>query len=302
VSKDLISIVLPIYNGEKYMRESIESCIKQTHKNWELIIVDDSSTDNTATIANEYVLKDSRISYFKNDHNIKLPRTLNKGFSLARGNYLTWTSDDNMYKPNALEYMLNALTSDTRAQFVFTSCEIIDEEGNIIEYINASKDFRKEIIGVNCVGACFLYSREVYEILGDYDVGTFLAEDYDYWLKVFSKFLVVHIREYLYQYRWHSGALTSTENKQKLFDAYENVVLKNLKGFGKLDYLSKYYLYKGLHSHRTYKSDISERNKYKVKFNYYSIWYALFRLIPLRFKEYGFIGIIKKIIIKQVRR
>ena len=61
MSTDLISIVLPIYNGEKYMRESIESIIMQSYQNWELIIVNDCSTDNTAEIANEYVKKDKRI-------------------------------------------------------------------------------------------------------------------------------------------------------------------------------------------------------------------------------------------------
>jgi glycosyltransferase involved in cell wall biosynthesis len=284
------------------MRESIESCIIQTYKNWELIIVDDNSTDNTASIANEYVLKDSRISYFKNEQNIKLPRTLNKGFSLAKGNYLTWTSDDNMYKPNALKSMLNALKADIKAQFVFAACEIIDEKGNVIEYINAPKDYKKEIIGANCVGACFMYSRKVYETIGDYDVDTFLAEDYDYWLRIFSKFSITYIREYLYQYRWHDGALTSSEKKEKICEAYEKVVLKNLNSFGKLDYLSKYYLYKGLDIHRICKINIREINKYKIKYAYYRIWHTVFMKVPLKFQEYGFIGIIQKSINKIVRR
>ena len=85
----LISIVLPIYNGEKYMRQSIDSIIGQTYQNWELLIVDDSSTDGTAAIAAEYVQKDSRIQYYKNPQNMRLPRTLNRGFSLAKGAYLT---------------------------------------------------------------------------------------------------------------------------------------------------------------------------------------------------------------------
>ena len=83
--KDLISVVLPVYNGEKYLRESIDSVIAQTYQNWELLIVDDCSTDSTALIAKEYAEKDSRIHYYLNEKNLRLPRNLNRGFSLAKG-------------------------------------------------------------------------------------------------------------------------------------------------------------------------------------------------------------------------
>ena len=125
MSTDLISIVLPIYNGEKYMRESIESIIMQSYQNWELIIVNDCSTDNTAEIANEYVKKDKRIKYYKNDKNMRLPRTLNRGFSLSKGDYLTWTSDDNLFKQGAFEKMVDALKNNN-ADFVYASYETID--------------------------------------------------------------------------------------------------------------------------------------------------------------------------------
>ena len=77
---DLISIVLPVYNGERYLRESIESVIAQTYTTWELLILDDCSTDRSAEIAKEYEKKDSRIHYYRNERNLRLPRNLNKGF------------------------------------------------------------------------------------------------------------------------------------------------------------------------------------------------------------------------------
>ena len=128
---ELVSIVLPIYNGEKYMRQSIDSVIAQTYTNWELLIVDDGSTDGTAAIAMEYAEKDARIRYHKNPQNMRLPRTLNRGFSLAKGDYLTWTSDDNYYYPTAIEKMVNCLKNDQR-EFVFASCDIIDEDDKIV--------------------------------------------------------------------------------------------------------------------------------------------------------------------------
>ena len=78
--EELISIVLPVYNGEKYLRESIDSVLNQTYRNWELIIVDDCSTDSSAKIAKEYTNKDKRIYYYRNENNLRLPRNLNKGF------------------------------------------------------------------------------------------------------------------------------------------------------------------------------------------------------------------------------
>ena len=130
---ELISIVLPVYNGERFLRASIDSVIAQTYQNWELLVVDDCSTDSTASIVREYVQLDPRIKYFKNEVNLRLPRNLNRGFSLAQGNYLTWTSDDNVFRPTALEKMYNALKADPEAQFAYASCDITDEEDNQLQ-------------------------------------------------------------------------------------------------------------------------------------------------------------------------
>ena len=85
---ELVRIILPVYNGEQYLRESIDSVIAQTYQNWELIIIDDCSSDASPSIAASYAERDSRIHYYRNEHNLKLPRSLNRGFSLAKGEYL----------------------------------------------------------------------------------------------------------------------------------------------------------------------------------------------------------------------
>lgn len=78
-NESMISIVLPVYNGERYLKKSIESCLNQSYRNWELLIIDDGSTDRSAEIAKEYVQIDSRVHYYRNEHNLKLPKTLNRG-------------------------------------------------------------------------------------------------------------------------------------------------------------------------------------------------------------------------------
>lgn len=162
------------------MRMSIDSILSQTYNNWELLIIDDGSTDCTAAIAQDYILKDSRVHYYKNPENMRLPKTLNRGFSLAKGDFLTWTSDDNYYYPTALETMHNALVQQGK-DFAFASCDVINGDGDIVECITVSDAAKKSIVGTNPVGACFLYSRKVYETVGEYDPEMTLVEDFDYW-------------------------------------------------------------------------------------------------------------------------
>ncbi len=105
----LVSVILPVYNGEDTIAESIDSVLAQTYQNLELVIVNDCSTDGTQAILKEYEAKDRRVRVIDNSVNLKLPRSLNVGFSDAKGEYLTWTSDDNLYHPSAIEEMAAVL-------------------------------------------------------------------------------------------------------------------------------------------------------------------------------------------------
>ena len=104
-----VSIILPVYNGEKYLSLAIESILKQTYKNFELIIIDDCSSDQTHSIALKYKEKDSRVRVYRNKTNSKLPVSLNAGFHVATGELFTWTSDDNILKPETIETMVHVL-------------------------------------------------------------------------------------------------------------------------------------------------------------------------------------------------
>lgn len=280
---DLISIVLPVYNGEKYLRESIESVIAQTYRTWELLILDDCSTDKSAGIAKEYEKKDSRIRYYRNEKNLRLPRNLNKGFSLAKGKYLTWTSDDNRFRANALEKMYEALQENNDAQFVFASCRIIDGDGKEIEYIMVDESSKKKIKGMNPVGACFMYTRKAYEQVGEYDPELTLVEDFDYWQRLYAKYGAVIITDILYEYRWHDGALTSTMRKETFNRVLEKTLLKNRAAFGKMDDEEKYYFYRGLYNCRKELGDTD--NPYKVKYKWFSGIYMIKYRLPRKIKR-----------------
>jgi len=208
-----VSIVLPTYNGEKYLRESIDSIISQTFKDWELIIVNDCSTDSTPQIAEEYANRDSRIRVINNKINQKLPNSLNIGFREAKGKFFTWTSDDNMYLPEAIERMGRYLENNTDIYMVCSNMDLIDFDGNILgNYLNYDEEL---MYYDGCVGASFMYKREVLDTVGEYNPQKFLVEDYDYWLRILFKYKKIgHIDETLYLYRTHPRSLTATRQSE----------------------------------------------------------------------------------------
>lgn len=207
----MISIVLPTYNGEKYLEQSINSIIGQTYEDWELIIVNDCSRDNTVKIAQSFVDKDKRVKIINNAVNKKLPASLNIGFSAAKGDYFTWTSDDNAYANNALEVMLKNIT-EQKVDFVFADYHVIDEEDYVL-YKQVTGPVEQLPLYDN-IGACFLYKREIQEILHGYNPDKFLVEDYDFWLRVYWKYNMYHIAESLYFYRMHAQSLTVEREKE----------------------------------------------------------------------------------------
>lgn len=206
-----VSIVLPVYNGAATISEAIDSILRQTYSDFELIIVNDCSSDKTEDIVNEYAKKDSRILIINNTVNQKLPKSLNIGFEHANGVYYTWTSDDNMYKQEAIQKMVECLDADDSIGMVYTNYTVIDEKGDILHEVITHQP---EMIPYgNVVGACFLYRNSVAEKVGGYDTTLFLAEDYDYWIRVFKVSKLVHLDDNLYYYRWHNRSLTATKKE-----------------------------------------------------------------------------------------
>jgi glycosyltransferase involved in cell wall biosynthesis len=230
-----ISIVLPTYNGALYIREAIDSVITQTFSNWELIIVDDCSTDATPDIAEEYTRLDKRIRCIHNANNLKLPAALNVGFSKAQGRYLTWTSDDNKYFPEALEKMWGYMEKNIEYPMVCAGMQVHFEGTNEMQ-ISSGYNAEKMMCG-NCVGACFLYRKSVRNKIGDYNTDYFCVEDYEYWLRVLRKCgEIARIDEVLYWYRHHANSLSMTKQRlirdqlDRLYSEYLPWMVERLTG------------------------------------------------------------------------
>lgn len=279
---ELVSIILPVYNGERYLSESIESVLAQTYQQWELLILDDCSSDSTPKIAQKYADLDARIKYFRNERNLRLPGNLNRGFSLSKGQYLTWTSDDNRFLPTALEKMVLTL-NDENVDFVYASYNTIDEDGNITKYYTVPQKGKNIIVGNNCVGACFMYTRQVYESLGDYNIDLFLVEDFDYWQRIFANFRTKAILEVLYDYRMHGANLTNTMKKEQFYTAYDKMLRANIKLYKKLNMEQKYNYYYAINLCRK-ELGIENQVGESIKFKLCACYYVVFCEFPRRLK------------------
>ncbi len=216
---------MPVYNGERYLSEAIESIINQSYLNWELIIVNDCSTDLSKMIMDEFAMKEDRILVINNEHNLKLPRSLNVGFRKATGDYFTWTSDDNLLKKDMLKRLVEELENDNECGMVYSDYEDIDENGAFLHSNKLLEPKDMSVIG-NVCGASFMYRKSVAEMVGEYDADLFLAEDFDYWMRVYSKAKIVHIEDVLYSYRTHGNSLTATR-KEQIREQTFRAVMKN---------------------------------------------------------------------------
>jgi glycosyltransferase involved in cell wall biosynthesis len=224
-----VSIVLPTFNGERYLDASIGSVVAQTLADWELIVVDDCSTDGSAAIAQRWAARDPRIRLVRHEQNKKLPAALNTGFAGARGPYMTWTSDDNLYRPHALERMLEYLRAHPDIDVVYTDYSFIDANGTEMHREPVGEP--SELVEGNVVRASFLYKRAVHERLNGYDESLFLVEDYDFWLRASTAFRLQPLHEDLYLFRRHEGSLTE-QRLEEIRRLAEHCLLAQLPRMG----------------------------------------------------------------------
>ena len=197
-----ISIILPTYNGSAYLRQSLDSCLSQTFKDLEVVVVDDGSTDHTESILDSY--SDTRLRVLK-QANQGLPAALNAGFAQAKGQFLSWTSDDNIYLPDAMDIMWRYLQEHPHAAMVCTDCLVIDGAGRTFSYNRQA-------------WACFLYRAEAAALAGPYRTEFTLVEDIDFFLRLkHYAGPIDRIPRPYYRYRMHKKSLSSTASARRQF-------------------------------------------------------------------------------------
>jgi glycosyltransferase involved in cell wall biosynthesis len=204
-----VSVVLPTYNQAEYLPQALDSVVNQTWQDFEFIVVNDGSTDDTPRILDRY---QQRYGFMViHQENQKLPQALNTGFCRARGQYLTWTSSDNVMLPSMLEVLVDALDRYHQVGLVYADWEIIDEQGSVIGTARTLDFDRYLLMRMNYIRACFLYRRTCQDAVGLYDPEYIHAEDWEYWLRISRSFDMMHVSQVLYQYRVHGRSLTETK-------------------------------------------------------------------------------------------
>lgn len=204
----LISVLMPTYNVEKFIGAAIESILTQTWKNFELIIVDDCSTDHTYDILKEYAAKDSRIQLYKNEINSKICKTLNKALYHAKGEFIVRMDGDDVSLPDRFERLYQFLVDNPQVDLVGSNVITIDEDGKEIgrkSYIYTNEGIKRGNKYMPCIAHIWMAKKKVYEELSGYrDIP--YAEDYDFLLRGELKgFKYANIEDFVYCVRIRNG-------------------------------------------------------------------------------------------------
>ena len=217
MNKNLISVILPVYNSELYITETIESILAQSYSYFELIIINDGSTDNTENCILKF--KDDRIKYIKNDSNLKLIKTLNLGLSIAKGKYIARIDADDIALPHRFEKQIEFLENNSSYGIVGSFAQTFGSENKILKFIENDQDIRFALLSYNP----FIHSSVLIRktILTEnnlhFDSNQLHVEDYDLWIKILMYSKGKILPEILIKYRIHENQISVVHNEiQKL--------------------------------------------------------------------------------------
>ena len=208
-----VSVVMSVHNGEQYLRDSLESILHQTFRNFEFIIIDDGSTDNSWKLLTEYAHRDSRIVLIQNSKNIGLTKSLNKGLQCAKGKYIARQDADDISFPERLEKQVSYMESHQTVGLLATGIEYIDSEGN--PFLRDMPPQNRVLLGWYLLfrnplrHSTVLWRQEaVSDKVGEYDPEFTYAQDYDLWSRIFSQFIIATLPEVLVWMRWHRESIS----------------------------------------------------------------------------------------------
>ncbi len=208
MSHPTVSVILPVYNGEQYLRFAVESVLNQTFQDFELILIDDGSVDSTPSIAKEY---GERLSYVRQD-NTGVAGAFNHGLRLATGRYISWLSHDDVFLPAKLEKQVEALSQITEPAVCYTDVQMIDSQSRIIGERKLPQHRRDDALrhvltaGLICSASySILYDRRCIDEIGMYSLELRQAQDVDMLARFARHFPLIHVPGFLAQVREHSG-------------------------------------------------------------------------------------------------
>ena len=226
-----VTVLMPVYNGERDLRESIESVLAQSYRDFEFLIIDDGSTDNSHRIVESY--RDDRIVLVANESNIGLARSLNRGLELARGEFVARQDADDVSEPDRLERQVTFLDHHPEIAVLGTWYHKIDEHGALLgsrEPPCSPLEIRwRLLLDVPIVHATVLMRKaDVTGRVGLYDGTIDYAEDYDYWLRIVRHLNIGNLDQYLVRIRVSSASMTGRYRAMEYIGKIRTTNLKQM--------------------------------------------------------------------------
>ncbi|EJF37093.1 glycosyltransferase-like protein, family 2 [Capnocytophaga sp. oral taxon 335 str. F0486] len=222
----MVTIGLPFYNAEKYLALAIESVLQQTYTDWELLLLDDGSTDNSLSIAQSYAQKDSRIRVLSDSKNRKSGYRHNQAAQLTKTKYLAKMDADDMMHPNRIARQVEILETHSEIDVLGTNAYIINDDNKVIgtrypidseERLERVKDFMQPTI----------MAKTEWFLTNPYDIEAIRLEDAELWYRTHSKYHFVRLNEPLLFYRevgnnYYKKYFLAQQSKAYIFSKYPN--------------------------------------------------------------------------------
>lgn len=219
MNNDLISIIMPVYNTELFVVDAIESIRNQTYQNWELIIIDDSSTDNSLKVMK--CIKDDRIKIFKNNVNMGISYSLNKGLQIANGKYVARMDSDDISKPDRLYQQYMFLCTHPEVDVLGTDINLVNINGNIIKhyrYNENDNEIKTDLFfgKTPLAHPTIMFRKEIVKRVElKYDSKMDYAEDYDLYCRYSNNLTYANLVEPLLDYRQHRESVSFSHQEMQ---------------------------------------------------------------------------------------
>lgn len=225
----LVTVLMPVYNAQRFLGEAIESILNQTFRDFEFLIIDDGSTDSSVEVINSY--QDSRIRLITNKENLGISATLNKGIELASAELIARMDADDISYPTRLEKQFNFFKLNSDFALLSTWAREVDEDKNPL----LIEKWESEFYYYNLTFECRIYHPTVmYKRSAVIEVGKYstpYCEDYNLWWKISRKYKIANLEEVLLDYRSTAESLSRVSRKTEYESAQTEQVLRNIHFF-----------------------------------------------------------------------
>lgn len=229
-----VTVLMALYNGGEYLKQSVQSILDQTHRDFEFLIIDDCSTDRSSEVVQSF--RDERIKLHHNERNLGQTKSLNAGLKLAQGEYIARMDADDVALPQWLETQLQAITTHCDCSVVSMYVFVIDESNRIKKFYKPPME-REDLIlrsliasPINHVGSIFK-KKDILDN-GGYDEEYKIAADYDLWGKLLRNNLrITTTPRMLVAIREHAQSLSRSERGKRELDEIKDVAAKNIREF-----------------------------------------------------------------------